>query len=79
VTGSIPIFAAALKGCAGALVIPRRLAAGIGCAKQKFYSAVTEESVRAALEEFRKTWEGKYPMICQSWDRRWDDLSEFFK
>ena len=36
-TGSIPIFAAALKGRAGAPVIPRRLAAGIGCAKQKFY------------------------------------------
>jgi putative transposase len=50
------------------------------CADLKtIYSAPTEESGRAALEEFRKTWDGKYPMICQSWDRRWDDLSEFFK
>jgi len=50
------------------------------CADLKaVYSAPTEESGRAALEEFRKTWEGKYPMIYQSWERRWDDLSEFFK
>ena len=50
------------------------------CADLKtIYSAPTEESGRAALEEFRKTWDGKYPMIYQSWDRRWDDLSEFFK
>jgi len=50
------------------------------CANLKaVYSAQTEESGRVALEEFRKTWECKYPMICQPWDRRWDDLSEFFK
>ncbi len=50
------------------------------CADLKtVYSAPTEESGRAALEEFRKAWDDKYPMIYQSWDRRWDDLSEFFK
>jgi transposase-like protein len=49
------------------------------CADLKaVYSAPTEESGRTALEEFRKTWDGKYPMIYQSWDRRLDDLSEFF-
>jgi putative transposase len=50
------------------------------CADLKtIYSAPTEDSGRDALEEFRKTWDDKYPMIYQSWDRRWDDLSEFFK
>jgi transposase-like protein len=50
------------------------------CADLKtIYSAPTEESGRAALEEFRKTWEEKYPMIYQIWDRHWDFLSEFFK
>jgi transposase-like protein len=50
------------------------------CADLKaIYSANTEESGRAALEDFGKTWNGKYPMIYQSWERRWDDLSEFFK
>jgi transposase-like protein len=31
------------------------------------------------LEELVKIWDKKYPMIHQSWERRWDDLSEFFK
>jgi len=50
------------------------------CADLKeVYSAASEESGRAALEEFGKKWDGKYPMIYQSWDRHWEDLSEFFK
>jgi transposase-like protein len=32
-----------------------------------------------ALEELRKKWNDKYPMIYQSWQRHWDDLSEFYK
>jgi transposase-like protein len=43
------------------------------------YSANTEEAEHGAIEEFGKTWNGKYPMIYQSWDQRWDDLNEFFK
>jgi transposase-like protein len=31
------------------------------------------------LEGFGKIWNGKYPMISQSWENHWDDLSEFFK
>jgi transposase-like protein len=50
------------------------------CADLKeVYSAASEEGGRAALEEFGKKWDGKYPMIYQSWDRHWEDLSEFFK
>jgi len=43
------------------------------------YSANTEESGLDALEEFGKKWNEKYPMIHQSWERNWNDLSEFFK
>jgi transposase-like protein len=43
------------------------------------YSADTEESGRAAPEEFGKIWNGKYPMIYHSRERRRDDLNEFFK
>ena len=43
------------------------------------YSAATEEAGRASLEEFGNNWNGKYPMIYQSWDRHWENLSEFFK
>jgi transposase-like protein len=43
------------------------------------YSANTEEAGREALEGFGKTWGGKHPVIYQSWERRWDGLSGFFK
>ena len=50
------------------------------CADLKaVYSACSEEAGCQALEDFGKKWNGKYPMICQSWQRHWDDLSEFFK
>jgi transposase-like protein len=43
------------------------------------YTAATEDAGRAALDMFGETWNGRYPMIYQSWDTHWDDLSEFFK
>ena len=50
------------------------------CADLKaVYSANTEEAGREALEEFGKIWNVKYPMIYQSWERHWEDLSEFYK
>jgi transposase-like protein len=50
------------------------------CADLKaVYSANTEEAGREALEDFGKTWNGKYPMIYRSWENHWADLSEFFK
>ena len=43
------------------------------CADLKaVYSAATEESARAAVEDFAKTWDGKYPMIYKSWDHHWE-------
>jgi transposase-like protein len=50
------------------------------CADLKMiYTANTEEAGRDALEEFGKKWDEKYPVIRQSWERHWDDLSEFYK
>jgi len=43
------------------------------------YSAPGEEAGHGALEEFGKAWNGKYPLICQSWQRHWEDLNEFYK
>ncbi|MDR2941573.1 MAG: transposase, partial [Treponema sp.] len=43
------------------------------------YSATSEEAGRDALEDFGKKWNDKYPMIYQSWQRHWNDLSEFYK
>lgn len=50
------------------------------CADLKaIYTAATEAAGREALEDFGKNWNGKYPMIYQSWDTHWSDLCEFFK
>ena len=43
------------------------------------YSASTEQAARDALEDFGKKWNEKYPLIYNSWERHWDNLSEFFK
>jgi transposase-like protein len=49
------------------------------CADLKaVHSVPGEEAGRAALDDFGKIWNGKYPMIRQSWEKHWDDLSEFF-
>jgi transposase-like protein len=45
---------------------------------QAVYSAASGEAGRDVPEAFGKTWNSKHPMISQSWDARWDDLSEFF-
>jgi transposase-like protein len=42
-------------------------------------SANSGEAGREALEDFGKTRNGKYPMISRPWERRREDLSEFFK
>jgi len=50
------------------------------CADLKaVYSSNNEETGLSALEDFGKKWNDKYPMIYQSWQRHWADLSEFFK
>lgn len=45
---------------------------------KEVYSAINAESGYEALEEFGKKWNDKYPMIQASWERNWNDLTEFF-
>ena len=45
---------------------------------KEVYSAINAESGHEALEEFGKKWNNKYPMIQASWERNWNDLTEFF-
>jgi putative transposase len=50
------------------------------CADLKqVYSAAGEEAGLDALEGLGRKWNDKYPMIYQSWQRHWNDLSGFFK
>jgi len=43
------------------------------------YQAPSEEAALAALDEFDGIWGGKYPLVVQSWQRNWPELSTFFK
>ncbi|GMO55613.1 MAG: IS256-like element ISSod18 family transposase [Termitinemataceae bacterium] len=52
----------------------KKICAGL----RSIYTAATESAGRASLEDFGKTWNERYPMIYQSWNTNWDDLSEFF-
>jgi transposase-like protein len=45
---------------------------------KKIYTASTEEQGLKALEQFCKTWDGKYPHISKSWRTNWAELSTFF-
>ena len=42
------------------------------------YSAPNEDEALAALDDFGKKWNAKYPKTQESWMRHWDDLNEFF-
>ena len=44
---------------------------------KKVYTAPTEEAALAALEEFSKDWDVKYPMISRSWKARWTEIAPF--
>lgn len=45
---------------------------------KEVYSAINAESGHEALEDFGKKWNDKYPMIQASWERNWNNLTEFF-
>jgi len=41
------------------------------------YTAATVDDAETALLQFSETWDAKYPMISQSWQRNWDRLTPF--
>jgi putative transposase len=42
------------------------------------YQAPTEKVALQALKDFTAKWDGKYPMIAQSWTFHWENLRTFF-
>jgi putative transposase len=42
------------------------------------YQAATEEAAAEALENFTETWDDRYPMIAQMWNREWERFIPFF-
>jgi putative transposase len=43
------------------------------------YKAVSREAAIDALDELEKKWGDKYPIVIQSWRRKWDNLSAYFR
>ncbi len=43
------------------------------------YGAVDEAAASAALDDFSKKWDAKYPKISDSWRTNWANLSAYFK
>ena len=43
------------------------------------YKAVSKDAAETALDELETKWGSLYPIVIQSWRRKWDNLSVFFK
>src|SRR6056297_2675599 len=41
------------------------------------YKATTVEQAEIALEEFAEKWDGKYPMVSESWRSNWENVIPF--
>ena len=46
---------------------------------KKIYGAVNLDDAEYALEEFRESWDKKYPSIIKSWEANWAELTTFFE
>jgi transposase-like protein len=43
------------------------------------YRATSKEAAEVALDQLEERWGGQYPIVIQSWRRKWEHLSAYFK
>lgn len=43
------------------------------------YRAVSKEAAETALDELEAKWGQQYPVVIQSWRRKWENLSHYFR
>ncbi|CCV38081.1 putative transposase [Yersinia enterocolitica (type O:9) str. YE56/03] len=43
------------------------------------YRAVSKEAAETALDELEEKWGQQYPVVLQSWRRKWENLSHYFR
>lgn len=43
------------------------------------YRAATKDAAQMALDELEIKWGSQYPLVVQSWRRKWDNLTVYFK
>lgn len=46
---------------------------------KRVYKAMNKEAAESALDELEKIWGSKYPIVIQSWRKKWDNLSVYFR
>ncbi|MFT6046566.1 MAG: putative transposase [Arenicella sp.] len=43
------------------------------------YKALNKEAAESALDDLEETWGDRYPIVIQSWRKKWDNLSVYFR
>jgi len=43
------------------------------------YKATTKQAAESALDELESKWGAQYPIVIESWRRKWENLSVYFK
>ncbi len=46
---------------------------------KRVYQALNKEAAESALDELDEIWGEKYPIVIQSWRRKWENLSIYFR
>jgi len=46
---------------------------------KRVYQALNKEAAETALDELERTWGEQYPIVIQSWRRKWENLSVYFR
>ena len=46
---------------------------------KRVYQALNKEAAESALDELEAIWGDKYPIVIQSWRKKWDNLSVYFR
>ena len=46
---------------------------------KRAYKALNKEAAETALDELEQCWGDRYPIVIQSWRRKWENLSIYFR
>jgi len=46
---------------------------------KRVYKALNKEAAESALDELENIWGDRYPIVIQSWRKKWDNLSVYFR
>ena len=46
---------------------------------KRVYNALNKDAAELSLDELEKSWGDKYPIVIQSWRKKWDNLSAYFR